>query len=133
MTELLSGNILTDLPQEHQDNLTKLQVIINKVRILWGKPMTITSGYRSVEQHLKIYSDKGITDKNKIPMKSKHLIGAACDIADEGLVLTAWLKANPQIMEDCNIFCEAWNSNWSHIQFLPFGSYKPGQTRWFNP
>ena len=43
MKELLHGKNLEDLPQEHQDNLSVLLERINKVRALWGKPITVTS------------------------------------------------------------------------------------------
>lgn len=138
MSELLSGNKLEDLPQEHQDNLAKLQIVANKVRTLWNQPMTVTTGYRTMEHHIEIYKEKAEKagnpfDINKVPMHSKHLIGCAVDISDPMLAITHWLRDNPQIMEDCEIFCEAGNKNWVHIQFLPFGSYHAGGTRWFLP
>ncbi len=116
-----------------QDLLDK----INKVRTAWNKPMTVTSGIRTLADHLRIYAQKGITDQSKIPMKSKHLenmtSAAAVDIADPGLVITQWLKDNPDILEDADLYCEDGNSNWIHFQNKPFGSYKAGGTRWFKP
>lgn len=133
MDELLMGKKMEELDQNIQDNLPKLLEQVNKIRVLWGKPMTPTSVVRTMSEHLAIYAKKGITDKKKIPMKSKHLFGEACDIYDPDLSLTDWLKSNPQIMEDCNVFCESGNKNWVHFQIVPFGSYKDGGTRWFNP
>jgi uncharacterized protein YcbK (DUF882 family) len=133
MQELLKGTKFEDIPKEHQDNLLKLLAAVNIIREAWGKPMRITSGYRSMLDHLRIYREKGITDKSKIPMKSKHLFGAGVDIADPGLLLTKWLQDHPEMLEKAGLFCEAGNSNWVHFQCLPFGSYKPGKTRWFNP
>jgi uncharacterized protein YcbK (DUF882 family) len=133
MTELLKGKSIDDQSEEIKGNLINLLVIINKIRTLWGKPMKVTSGLRSMEEHLAIYASKKITDKSKIPMKSKHLYGQAVDIYDPNLEITNWLKANPKIMEDCAIFCESGNSNWVHIQITPFNSYVRGGSRWFNP
>lgn len=130
--ELLHGKTMDELTQEQKDNFAILLERVNKVRALWGKPMIITNTIRTMEEHLAIYAKKGITDKSKIPMKSKHLFAAACDVSDPDLELTQWLQDNPQVMEDCDIWCELGNSNWSHIQIQPFGSYKAGGSRWFN-
>lgn len=120
------------LAQEN-DLLTRVNCIRNK----WAKAMTPTSGVRTWAEHLRIYSSKGITDLSKIPSKSKHLEtvtdSAAVDIADPDLELTKWLKANPSILEAAGLFCEEGNANWVHFQNKPFGSYKPGGTRWFLP
>lgn len=139
MSELLKNKYkLEDQSVEIQENLKILLEKVNKIRALWAKPMTVTSGLRTMEDHLRIYRQmaekKGIAfDESKVPKRSKHLFGQACDIADTGLVITQWLKDNPQILEDIDLYCEAGNSNWVHFQTVPFGSYKPGGTRWFKP
>jgi uncharacterized protein YcbK (DUF882 family) len=129
MEELLKGKKLADLPQEHQENLAILLEKMNKIRDLWGKPMTVTSGYRSLEDHLRIYAEKGITDHSKIPMKSKHLYGQACDVFDPDLSMTKWLKDNPNILIDLDLYCEQGNKNWTHYQIVPPSS----KSRWFLP
>lgn len=125
------------LPDGKLDQENDLLERVNKVRVAWNKPMTVTSGVRTLADHLRIYAQKGITDKSKIPMKSKHLetvtTAAAVDIADPGLEITKWLKANPDILEDAGLYCEEGNANWLHCQNQPFGSYTPGGTRWFKP
>lgn len=138
MSELLSGNTFEDQPQTTQDNLNKLLTMINVVRTKWGKPMTCTSGLRTPEHQIEIYKQKAAAagkafDQSKVPMASKHLYGEAVDIFDPGLAMTAWLKADPQLLEDFGMYCELGNSDWVHFQIAPFGSYKPGGTRWFNP
>lgn len=60
--ELLSGNKLSDLSSVQQDNINVLLERINKVRALWGKPMTVTSGFRSSVKHAEIYAKKGIAE-----------------------------------------------------------------------
>jgi uncharacterized protein YcbK (DUF882 family) len=131
MDELLNHKYkLEDQSPEIQANLAILLEKINKIRALWGKPMTVTSGLRTMEDHLRIYANKGITDPAKIPMHSKHLIGAAVDISDPDLYLTAWLKENDsQRLKDAELWCEEGNRNWTHFQILPPGS----GVRWFNP
>lgn len=131
MKELLNKKYkLEDQPQDIQDNLNILLEKVNKIRQLWGKPMSVTSGLRSMEDHLRIYAQKGITDKSKIPMKSKHLYGQAVDIYDPDLSLTEWLKENDsQILKDVGLWCEEGNKNWVHFQIVP---PKSGN-RWFLP
>jgi uncharacterized protein YcbK (DUF882 family) len=126
MQELKGNN---QVSPEIQANLDKLLIAINKIRDAWGKPMTVTSGFRTMEDHLRIYKQKGITDPKKIPMQSKHLYGKAVDIADPGLVMTAWLKANPDILKDNGFWCEDGNSNWVHFQIESPASGK----LWFLP
>lgn len=134
MQEILGKNVkIEDQPQNIQSNLATLLDKVNKLRALYGKPLIVTSGLRTMAQHLAIYAQKGITDKTKIPMKSNHLFGSAVDFSDPDLSITKWLKDNPKVLEDCGLFCEEGNSNWVHCQSVPFGSYKKGGTRWFRP
>ena len=126
----------SDKLKEEQDLLIK----INIIRTKYGKPMTVTSGVRTLQDHLRIYAQKGITDQSKIPMKSKHLEtvtnAAAVDIADAGLLITKWLKDTKEGREaadEANLFFEDTNPNWLHAQNKPFSSYVVGGTRWFKP
>lgn len=105
---------------EIDENLGILLERINKIRASWGKPMTVTSGLRSQADQQRI--------NPKAPL-SKHLIGCACDILDEGLELTQWLKDNPLELEHAMLWCEEGNKNWVHFQTLP---PKSGR-RWFLP
>lgn len=103
-----------------QENLNSLLHRINLVRLAWGKPMTVTSGLRSMEDQLRI---------NPGALKSKHLIGAAVDILDRDGSLKAWLIQNPKILEDSGLWCEANTVGWVHFQVTP---PKSGN-RWFIP
>ena len=119
LSELLKGKALNSLPKEHQDNLAVLLEKINKIRIAYNKLMTVTSGYRSLQEHLDIYKRKGITDQNRIPMKSAHLVGLACDIADYDGSLKKWLSQNISILEENGLYCEdfSYTKLWVHIQY----------------
>lgn len=130
MQELLGAAKFEDQTPEIQAALTTLLERVNGIRIGWGKPMTVTSGLRTMADHLRIYREKGITDPAKIPMHSKHLYGQAVDIYDPDLSLTKWLKENnSQRLVDAKLWCEEGNANWVHFQILPPGS----GARWFNP
>lgn len=133
--ELLKGLKLEDLPIDHQANIKELLIKLNKVRERYGKPMIPTSVYRSMADHLRIYAQKGITDKSKIPMKSKHLFGQACDIADADGKLKEWCKKNEDFLLSIGLWCEHHDDTptWVHFQIVPYGSWKPGKSIWFKP
>lgn len=133
--EILKGKRLEDLPIDHQKNLKVLHYRINKVRTAYGKPMMVTSGYRSMLEHLRIYENKGITNPNRIPMKSKHLFGQALDIYDPNKELQEWCKANQTFLKQIGIWLEdfSFTRNWVHFQIVPYGSYREGKSIWFRP
>jgi uncharacterized protein YcbK (DUF882 family) len=135
MNELLHGADLAAQSKEIQDNLAVLLDRVNKIRAEWGKPMTVTSGLRTMADHIRIYEEKAAAagvpfDKSKVPMASKHLIGAAVDIYDPDLSLTVYLKDNnSQRLIDAELWCEQGNANWVHFQI-----YAPKSgNRWFLP
>lgn len=129
--ELIKGNSIADIPIEHQHNLEELLKRINQIRTAYNIPMTVTSGYRSLQHHLEIYSRKGITDRSKIPMQSRHLYGQAVDIADADGKLKAWVLQNVNLLEDIGLWCEDFNATptWCHFQIV---SPKSGK-RFFLP
>lgn len=133
MNELLMGKKLEDLPKDHQANLLTLLGKLTAVRSAYGKPMTPTSVYRSMAQHLAIYAKKGITDKKLIPMKSKHLYGQAVDIADADGKLKEWCKANEKLLADIGLWMEDFDKTptWVHFQIVPYGSWTKGKSQWF--
>lgn len=128
LKELLSGNKISDLSSIQQDNINVLLERINKVRVLWAKPMIVTSGFRSSVKHAEIYAKKGIPE-DKIPWGSSHLTGSAVDISDPDGELMEWLKANPKILQDACLWCEDETKGWVHFQIKPPAS----GNRWFKP
>lgn len=60
---------------------------VYKEKLFDNKPVIVTSGYRSMAHHLRIYAEKGITDKSKIPMGSYHLTGKAVDFIVKGMTI----------------------------------------------
>lgn len=118
------------LTEEQKNNLQILHERINKIRSAYGKPMIVTSGVRDVNDHIRIYREKGISD-DKIPMGSKHLKGQAVDIADSKKELADWCKNNQNLLEEFELWLEDLDSTvgWVHFQTVPPKSGK----RFFKP
>ena len=133
--EMLVATSISDVPIAHQQNIAELLKRVNVLRAEWGKPMKVTSGYRTLQDHLRIYHDiakragKDFRPES-VPMRSQHLIGASIDIYDPGLTLTKWLKEeNSKRLVAVQLYAEEGNSNWVHLQLFPPASGK----RWFLP
>lgn len=131
--EMLGDNNINDVPIAHQHNMEKTLICVNKLREAWGKPIVVTSGYRSLQHHLEIYSKKGITDRSKIPMQSKHLSGLAVDLSDPDGSLYKWAYNNQDKLTEWGIWCERDTKGWLHCQSVPYGSYNEGKSRFFYP
>jgi len=118
MNEILKKVKLEDLPEDHQKNLAILLERVNLIRGEWGKPMTVTSGYRSKADQIRIYKEKGVTDESKIPMKSRHLSAEAVDIYDPDRVLQEWILMHEKRLEEIGLWCEDFSAtpNWVHMQ-----------------
>jgi hypothetical protein len=112
LKELLDGR---EANQAQLDNLNRLLLAMNAVRTAYGKPMTVTSGLRTIEDQLRIY--KGRNPKN-IPMKSAHLEGLAVDISDRTGELWDWCLENLKLLETLGLYLEDKNSTrtWVHFQ-----------------
>ena len=82
--------------------------------------MIVTSGVRSEADQARI---------NPSAPRSKHIIGAAVDIADADGSLYAWCKENEAELEAAELWCEERQGGWQHFQCIPPKSGK----RWFNP
>lgn len=131
MKEILKSADFESQPDYIKNALEILIERINQIRDAYGKPMIVTSGLRTLEDHLRIYKEKGITDQSKIPMKSKHLMGKAVDIYDPNKDLQKWCKENEVKLEEFKLWMEDFSAtpNWCHFQTEPPASGK----RWFLP
>lgn len=111
MQELMSGSLISDVPLKAQRNLEELKVRINKIRDAWGKPMVVTSGYRSMQHHVDIYRTLALRQKRsfsmlQVPLKSCHLDGQACDISDPDGSLYDWCQNNVKLLEQVGLWME---------------------------
>lgn len=119
MREIIKNTNFNTLDTNIQDNLNILLTKINIIRKIWNKPMIVTSGLRTIDEHILIYKKKGILVD--IPMKSKHLSGDACDIYDPNKELQNFILNNIRMLEDVGLWCEDFNytPNWVHFQTIP--------------
>lgn len=100
--------------EEIAKNLDILLQVMNKVRGQWNKPMIVTSGLRSAEDQKRI---------NPSAPSSKHRIGAACDIKDEGGSLFTWCQENEALLKEVGVKgIELGTVGWVHFQILPVKS-----------
>lgn len=131
MKELIKDIPISDISLDIQHNLEEVLLRINKIRTAYNKPMKVTSGYRTMSDHKRIYNAKGIFDEKKIPMQSKHLYGKAVDISDPNKDLQKWCLANIKMLEDVGLWLEDFSAtpNWVHFQIEPPKSGK----RMFKP
>lgn len=127
--EILKGQ---QCPPEYEDNLLELLIKINKVRDAYGRPMTVTSGFRNISKHIEIYTKKGVS-RDKIPLGSKHLTCQAVDIYDPDNELRKWCQDNEPLLREIGLWLEEDQGSWQHFQIVPFKSFKPGGTIWFKP
>jgi hypothetical protein len=106
-----------ELTAEQAANQEKLFVAINRVRELYARPMIITSGVRSWEQHAEIYR----VLKRQPPKGSAHLTGAACDVSDRDRRLAAWCLDNVEKLREFGLYIEdpSTTSTWIHFQVTP--------------
>lgn len=120
LKEILKNTDFNTLDKSVQHNLLDLLEKINKIREAYGKPLLVTSGYRSKEDHIRIYKEKGIPE-SKIPWGSKHLSGEAIDISDPKRELQAWCLKNVALLEKIGLWCEHFDDtpNWVHFQIRP--------------
>ena len=123
LKELISDEFYKEAPIEHHINLAKLLARLNEFREAYGKPLRVTSGYRSMNKHLEIYAKKGITDQSKIPMKSNHLFGLAADlvpIEDDIKHLHDWVLDNVKLCEELGLYFEKfdYSPTWLHVQIV---------------
>ena len=136
-SELLKGITFEKVGPDEMANLYRLHYCLNVIRVHYGKPMIVTSGFRSKEDHLRIYSE--INEKRKaegkpelsVPMGSMHLRGAACDILDRDGSLQEWVKSHESLLVELGVYCEHFDytGGWVHFQTLPPAS----GTRFFKP
>lgn len=116
-----SDLVSSQIDPEHSKNIQILLEKVNRLAEAYGKPLRVTSGYRSKAKHLAIYAAKGITDQSKIPMQSNHLKGLAVDfvpVEDPVAHLQDWIKQNESLISEIGLWFEDFSATktWVHAQ-----------------
>jgi uncharacterized protein YcbK (DUF882 family) len=108
--------------KEIDNNLNVLLQKINVVRSKYGKPMTVSSGWRPSA------INSGTPGAAKA---SKHLSGLAVDIKDTDNSLWNWTIANLDLIQELGLYLEdrRFTGTWVHFQI---GAPKSGK-RIFKP
>jgi uncharacterized protein YcbK (DUF882 family) len=109
--ELLKGRdkqYPKDYTKEVSDNLDKSLILFNKIRIAYGMPMIITSGWRPS-------AINGSTPG--AAAHSKHVLGMAMDVSDPDGKLWKWVLQNLDLMQQLGIYMEdrRWTKGWVHF------------------
>jgi len=99
------------LTPELEDNLTKLLEAVNKLRISYGKPLVVTSGYRPGHFNK---SAKGAT-------KSAHMTCEAVDFRDSNGEFGKWCLNNLPLLEQLGLYMES-----------PLYTHEPPGKRWIH-
>jgi hypothetical protein len=119
------------LTGEVYNNLQSLAPLINEVEEGWialgGASFVISTGYRTREDHERIYAEinagraKQGLKPLRIPYGSQHLKGNAVDISDPGQKLAKYLLANLKLLEGLGLYMEepsrtSHPAPWVHLQ-----------------
>jgi len=110
--EILMGRDKTSpLSDEQSSNLDKLLVALNLVREAYGKPMTVSSGYRPPAINAQAGGAK----------RSCHLTCEACDFRDTKGELASWCLDNLSVLERAGLYMESptHTKGWVHLQTRP--------------
>jgi len=111
--EVLMGRDKTDpLTPEMEANLAKL---LNAFRATYGKPMSVSSGYRPPSVNAKIPN---------AAKKSSHMTCEACDFVDRDGALDSFCLKHLDLLEKCGLYLEHPDDtpNWCHLQIRRPGS-----------
>lgn len=107
------------LSEEQWRNMCELLVSINRLRDIWNKPMTISSGYRPASFNAAAGGSK----------QSAHLTCEAIDIHDPKQELSTFLRNDEPLLKELGLYMEHphHTPTWCHLQI------RPTRTRIFIP
>lgn len=130
------------IPEEFEQQLGSLLLKANMFCQFLGFEPMISSGFRSMEEHLTIYRRKGIEYQSKIPMASRHLSCQALDWYDPDRKVQKFVLDNQKLTEEIGLWFESFDYTpkagsksrpWVHMQSVQYGSWKPGKSIFFIP
>lgn len=122
---------LSMLPRDHRVNLEALVAALNPIEEFWiqqgNEPWRVTSGYRFMSDHVRIYKKKNEQRKKEkkkllaIPLGSQHLRGNAVDILDTNDHLKTFISTHLELFEEKNLYFEdfKYTKGYVHIQSVP--------------
>lgn len=111
LKEIMGDNKFEDLTPELQANALEQLRRVNLFREAYGKPMYVTSGYRTLEHNAAIGGAKN----------SAHCEAKATDFKDSDGELKKYIAENPDILEKCDLWAEEFEKTptWLHLQSRP--------------
>ena len=110
--EILMDRDITDpLQTEQFYNLLDLLPRVNLIRFLYGKPLTVSSGYRPESINNSVGGAK----------KSNHMILKAVDFKDPDGQFAQWCLVNLDKLKSAGLYMEDPNTTqgWVHLQTTP--------------
>lgn len=118
--EILKGRDVThksEYTEEISNNLDQLVKALNVVRLLYGSPMTVASGWRPPSFNKTVRGAAG---------HSKHTLGLACDIHDPDGKVRDFVLKRLDLMQNIGFYFEdfRWTHGWVHFQLAPPASGK---------
>lgn len=107
----MGREVANPLTTECYHNLDKLLEALNKFRVIYGKIMVVTSGYRPAAINAAAGGAKA----------SNHMICLAADFRDPDGSLDSYCLNHPEILEQCGLWQEHPDSTpgWAHLQCVP--------------
>lgn len=121
--DYLMGRIdFMTLPSDQQTNILQLLQKVNKLLTEFGEERGVSSGYRTMKDHLRIYEDINKKKKAaglpeiKVPMSSEHLKGGAIDLKDVDGKLKKF--CTDAILSKYDLYMEHpdFTDTWCHLQ-----------------
>lgn len=111
VTQDLLSKYRNDYNEEVDDNVNELLKRINIIRALYGKPMTLSSGWRPSEYNKSI---GGAPNSN-------HCKGLALDVKDTDGEFKKFVTSNLYKFSLLGLYMEqfSWTPTWVHIQIVP--------------
>ena len=99
------------LTDKMEANLLRLLAAVNILRVVYGQPMIVSSGYRPPEINTSVGGKP----------KSKHMTCEAVDFLDRDGRLTLWCLEHLDVLEQAGLWMEdpRYTASWLHVQVSP--------------
>lgn len=123
---------LSEIPAELQPQFFAMADKVLALEARYGHRLIVTSFFRSMTHHLRVYKEKGITDPKLIPMKSWHLYCWAVDLVPENMPIAHFQAfLTEEILKEFDLWMEhpLDTPKWGHVQGQAYGSWTHGKSR----